>query len=108
MLPAEKKPTTELEEAFRQSLRERGELHPEARQVLYEDLRLQFDYPGKYVVFMDRWKGRGSSRTLDRQILAHSTSLVEVQGPLDRLSPRDRAKAVLRYATDPYQPEVHS
>lgn len=42
------------------------------RQVQLADLRLQDEYPGQYVAFVDIWTIREEVRLLERRVLAHA------------------------------------
>lgn len=91
---------------LRQALAEAGDLPPEARERLREDLRLQFDYPGEYVAYLDSWKTQRQTRRLLRRVIAHSLSLKDLYEALAALSPKERANVVLHYAVDPHQQEL--
>src|SRR5438552_2906161 len=71
-----------------------------------DDLRLQQDYPGEYVAYLESWTGKGNTRALVRRIVAHGTSLKTVNDSLASLSPAQRARVILRYAADPRQTEL--
>lgn len=88
------------------ALQAAGDLTPQARELLRNDLRLQFDFPGKYVAYRDRWKKHGKKATLIRQVLAHGPSPLHLQKVLTTLSGRERAQVMLRYVTDPQCQEL--
>ena|SRR5205823_3852611 len=71
-----------------------------------DDLRLQQDYPGEYVAYLESWRGKGTTRAVVRRIVAHGTSLKTINDSLASLSPAQRTRVILRYAADPQQTEL--
>jgi hypothetical protein len=69
-----------LEEYYQSALRQVGKIGDEFRQSIYEDLRLQVEYPNEYVAYFDEWieEGRGKKRRLVRHVLGHGTDIVAV------------------------------
>jgi hypothetical protein len=51
-------------------------------QCIYEDLRLQIEYPGEFVAYRDVWigKGRGEAPKLVRHVLVHCQDIGEILG----------------------------
>jgi hypothetical protein len=68
-----------------------------------EDARLQFDYPGETVAYVDSWRGRGQNRRLTREVIAHAADVTEFYRRFDRLPDALRARATVRYVTAPDQ-----
>ena len=75
-----------LEEWHRSFLAQTGAISPEFRQRIYEDLRLQIEYPGEFVAYWDEWleKGPGESPKLVRHLLAHGPDFGEVYDVLEQ------------------------
>jgi hypothetical protein len=69
-----------LQRLYQRALEQLGSVDDEFRQRLYEDLRLQVEYPNEYVAYADQWvePGRGQPRRLDRQVLAHGSDMEQV------------------------------
>ena len=89
-----------FEEVCQQALRNEGKLSPAAQDRIREDLRLRFEFPGEYVVYIDRWKVHGRVRRLCREVLGHSPSLKAVQAAIAAAPAADRPKVVVDYADD--------
>ncbi|MCI0457677.1 MAG: hypothetical protein L0Z62_11965 [Gemmataceae bacterium] len=81
-----------------------GDLSAAARSRLREDLRLQLEYPDRYVAYLDTWSGRGEAQCLRRQVVADAHSLPELHARLAELPAEVRAKATLEYVLDPNGP----
>jgi hypothetical protein len=80
-----------LEEWYRSFLAQMGAISPEFRQRIYEDLRLQIEYPGEFVAYRDEWleKGPGESPKLVRHVLAHCPDIGDI---LDIVRQQGRAE----------------
>jgi hypothetical protein len=93
-----------LEEAVQNLLRGAPADLPAATVArIREDTRLQFDYPGETVAYVDTWKGRGQHRRLTREVVAHAADVAAFYQRFDRLSEDLRARATVCYVTDPDQ-----
>src|SRR5437868_6054 len=84
-----------LTTASRNALNRGGALAPLGRDRLLADLRLQVEYPGKYVAYIDRIKTVRQVRRLSRGLLAHGASLQDVQDAVNGASPSDQARIVI-------------
>ena len=69
------------------------------RILLREDLRLQFDYPGQYVAYLDDWVGTNGARTLTRRVIQAGPRYPDVW-EATRNHPR-ADEIVYLYADDP-------
>lgn len=94
------------EQFLQHALRAAGDLSPQAQELLRNDLRLQFDFPGEYVAYRDQWKKHRKKPTLVRQVLAHGSSPLHLQNVLSTLPPQERAQIMLRYMSDPHAEEL--
>jgi hypothetical protein len=57
-----------------------GDYSPEDWQSVRENLRLSLLYPGRHVVFRDRWQGRGDNlRLVERRVLFDSPNADEAR-----------------------------
>jgi hypothetical protein len=76
-----------LEECYRGFLADLGNISPEFRQCIYEDLKLQFEYPGEWVAWYDEWleQGRGKPPKLVRHLIAHGQDFGKVYDVLEQL-----------------------
>jgi hypothetical protein len=70
----------------------------EARQALYADLKLQYDYPYEFVLFYDTWS-EGDHGQLTRTILAHGNDPAPLQEAYRQFP--ERAKLLLDYVEGP-------
>lgn len=71
-----------------------------ARAVLRANQRLQKEFPGQYVAYLEAWRRSGSGARLVRRILGHGASMKEVNAALANLSARDRARVMMQYVDD--------
>jgi hypothetical protein len=100
--PSETGPEEALEEAVQQLLQGTPKNLPATTVArIREDARLQFDYPGETVAFIDCWKGRGRHRQLTRKVIAHAADITEFYQRFFLLPEDLRAQATVRYVTDP-------
>lgn len=88
------------------ALEDAGELPPAAQERVCEDLRLQFDYAGEYVAYIDRFCIHKGVRHFVREVLAHNRSLKELHDAVADLPAAKRAKIIIHYATDPHRREL--
>jgi hypothetical protein len=71
--------TDALEKAFEDALRcFPADLPDEERQRIREDLRLQFDHPGRYVAYLDVWEEHDGAPVLTRQVVHTGDSYPDV------------------------------
>jgi hypothetical protein len=85
-----------------------AEQSEEARLLVAEDVRLQCAYPAEYVAYMDSWSQCGAAWLLERHVLAHSTSLRDIQDATTGLNPEQRARLMVRYTRDPREDEIET
>jgi hypothetical protein len=62
-----------------------------------ESLKLQAQFPGEYVAYLDTWDGE----TLTRTVLAHARRNVDLEPALDRLSEAERERVSVVYIDSP-------
>jgi hypothetical protein len=97
-----------FEKLVREALEQASDLPPTAQARIREDLRLQADYPGQYVAYVDSWKARHKGRQLHREVVAHAQTLPDLHRRLSQLPAEIQAKASIDYVLDPEGPiEVH-
>jgi hypothetical protein len=96
-------PQTRLDAAVLDALRYcPADISDEQRLLVRADLRLQFDYPGQYVAFLDEWSGAGSARTLSRLVIHAGPNYQDVW-EATRTHPRAE-EIIYEYADDPDGP----
>jgi hypothetical protein len=91
-------------EALEALLASAGDLSAAARSRLREDLRLQLEYPDRYVAYIDTWTGQGEGQCLVRQVVADAPALAELHARLAQLPAEVKARATLDYILDPNGP----
>ena len=97
-----------FERLAQQAVDEARDLGPAAQAHVRANCRLQIDYPGEYVAYIDTWTGQGKNLRFRRKILAHADSMGDLHDKLAKLPPRVRSKATFEYVDDPEGPlEVH-
>ncbi len=92
----------------------RDEISKRAAVLLRADSRLQRNFAGRYVAYIDTWrqgksgKGKSGSR-LVRKMLAHGPTLKEVSDALQALSAERKARVIFHYVPkdSPGTPDVH-
>jgi hypothetical protein len=91
----------ELDAAVQDALRYCSpDISEDQRVLLREDLRLQFDYPGHYVAFLDDWVGANGARTLTRRVIHAGPNYPEVW---EATKNHPRAEEIFCvYADDPF------
>ena len=89
------------DDALETLLANAGDLSATARSGLRADLRLQLEYPDRYVAYLDAWTGQGEGRRLTRRVVADAPTLPELHALLARLPADVRARATLEYVLDP-------
>src|SRR4029077_4704048 len=93
-------------EVVQLALRETPHLPPEGVARLREDLRLQFDYADECVAFIDSWKRTPTGRQFVRRVVAHGKTWEALDEALATLPPREQAKVVRHYVSDPEPAEL--
>jgi hypothetical protein len=78
----------------------RDEIRKRAAIVRRADRRLQENFAGQYVAYIDTWRQAKSGSRLVRRMLAHSASLKEVSDALEPLSSERRARVVFQYVSE--------
>jgi hypothetical protein len=97
-------PRPGFEEAYRQLLASfPAPLTVEEKERIREDLRLQYNYPGEYVVCLDTWEGDGPDRRLVRQVVDHKPCLDDLDSTLTEHRDQDVS---LRYADAPFDTSI--
>lgn len=89
--------SVEFNELCEEALRDVGQASAATKDRLVEDLRLRFEYPGQYAAYLDRFETVSKLQRLNRELVAHSSDLADVQQAIARLPKRDRAKVSLEY-----------
>jgi len=96
-------------EVLEQARSQAKHLPPADQDRLVADLKLQYQYAGEYVAYVDSWAERaGESRLERRWVLAHAASLVDLLEALERVpvSAEQRESLKLDYQPHPYQQTV--
>lgn len=97
-------PSPKFEKVCQQVLNGYGELTPVAKDRIVENLRLQFEYPGQYVAYVDRFKTIEKVRRLCREVIATGRSSHDVQEAVRSCPPQDRTRVVVEYVDN--EPEL--
>ena len=101
-------PSPEFAEFVREAVEDASDLGPAAQAHVLANCRLQADYPGEYVAFVDTFAGQGKKTRFRRKMLGHAKDMGDLHDELAKLPPRERAKASYRYVVDPNAPlEAH-
>jgi hypothetical protein len=95
--------TSDLDAAVRDALRYfPADFSEEQRLLLREELRLQFDHPGRYVAYVDEWAERDGAPSLTRHVLGTGDTYEEAWEATRSHAQADRV--VCEYADDPNAP----
>lgn len=89
-----------LEEAWARDLASRpGEIPYFTKEAIREDIRLRHYYTGKYVAYIDRWRGRTGHRRLIREVIAVADTPWDLSKLLADV-PKSKLKRIMAYRID--------
>ena len=97
-----------LEEKIEALLREAGDLSPKERAELREWIRIDYQYLGDCVAYIDTWDGPEDAPRLTRRVVAHDPSQFRVTQEVDKLPAEQRAQVHFTRAEDPERDYIES
>ena len=90
--------SVKFEQLCDEALRQAGDLSAAARDRVVEDLRLRFEFPGEYVAYLDKYGTVNRLRHLQRQLIAHSAAIADVQEAIQRYPDTECARIAIEFA----------
>jgi len=97
-------PSADFAEFVREAVEEASDLGPAAQAHVLANCRLQADYPGEYVAFIDTFTGVGKNARFRRKVVAHALTLGDLHDLLLELPTKQRSKVFIDYVDDPDGP----
>ncbi len=97
-------PSAEFAEFVREAVEEASDLGPAGQAHVLANCRLQADYPGEYVAYVDTFTGTGKKTKFRRKMIGHAKDIGDLNDQLTKLTEKVRAKATVHYVDDPNGP----
>lgn len=91
---------------LKEAVRAAGTLSAAEQDLIREDLRLRCELPGHYVAYFDHYRTCNGELRLDRELVAHSSRLLEVNQVIDGCPAEERRHLIVAFV-DPLDDDLY-